>query len=99
MTHGGYRGDRDEWPPPRPRQASPDDRYDTDPGASGWPPPVNSPHDEAAEPRTAVPNAGGAPWYGQRPATTPYDRPAPTYERYPDAYVVEADGLVPGRRE
>jgi hypothetical protein len=93
MTHGGYRGDRDEWPPQRPRQASPDDRYDTDPGTGGWPPAAA--HSEADEPRTAVPYAGGGSWPGQQPGASPYDRPEPTYERYPDAYVVEADGLAP----
>jgi hypothetical protein len=99
MTHGGYRGDRDEWPPPRPAQPSPDDRYDPDPATGSWSPRPGVPHDEAAEPRTAVPYSGEAPWYGQRPAAPPYGRPEPSYERYPDAYVVDADGLVPGRRE
>ncbi len=98
MTHGGYRGDRDEWPPPRPGQTSPDERYDSDPGAGGWPPRPSGPHDEAAEPGTAVPYPGETPWYGQQPAAPPYGRPEPSYERYPDAYVVEADGLAPGRR-
>ncbi len=99
MTHGGYRGDRDEWPPPRPAQPSPDDRYESDPATGGWSPQPGNPHDEAAEPRTAVPYPGESPWYGQQPAAPPYGRPEPSYERYPDAYVVEADGFVPGRRE
>jgi hypothetical protein len=99
MTHGGYRGDRDEWPPPRPRQTSPDDRYDPDPGAGGRAPRPGEPHEEAVEPRTAVPYPAESPWYGQRPAAPPYGRPEPSYERYPDAYVVEADGFAPGRRE
>jgi hypothetical protein len=99
MTHGGYRGDRDEWPPPRPAQPSPDDRNDPDPASGGWSPQPGVAHDQAAEPRTAVPYSGEAPWYGQRPAVPPYGRPEPSYERYPDAYVVEADGIVPGRRE
>lgn len=99
MTHGGNRGDRDEWSPPRPDQLSPDDRYDPDAATGGWSQRPGTPHDEAAEPRTAVPYPDETPWYGQRPATPPYGRPEPSYERYPDAYVVEADGLVPGRRE
>jgi len=100
MTHGGYRGDRDEWPPQRPGQTSPDGgRYDTDPEAGGRPPQPGVAHDQADEPPTAVPYAGGTPWYGQQPAAPPYGRPQPSYERYPDAYVVEADGFVPGRRE
>jgi hypothetical protein len=99
MTHGGYRGDRDEWPPQRPGQTSPDSRYDSDPGAGGRPPQPGAAHDEADAPGAAVPYAGGAPWYGQQPAGPSYGRPEPSYERYPDAYVVEADGFVPGRRE
>ena len=68
MTHGGYRGDHDEWPPPRPARPSRDDRYDPRSGVRRL---VTAPGalrtTTAAEPRTAVPS-GERPVDGQRPA-------------------------------
>src|SRR5215470_8376308 len=90
MTHGGYRDEREEWPPPRPRHAPADDRYEPD-GAQ--PPPGHA----SAPPAPAM---GGTPWYGQRPHATPYGTPTDGgRQRYPDAYLSEPESYAPQRYE